>query len=358
MQSIEPLAPAFNLKDAAQAYSIWYASTDGVSGSGVVTDTGAIFIPKGSPPKGGWPVVAWTHGTVGVGDNCAPSRNPRTERDSNYLNSWLQEGYAIVATDYQGLGSPGPHPYMHSRAAAYATLDAVRAALGAQLALANRVLLVGQSQGAAAAFATAGYAPAYAPDVNILGTIATGIPNLTPPDSGKVEYREDAQRADAVDPAITYILYIGAAAQRLDPALSAEGVLTPKGLEAMRMSETTCVWQMADVVKKYGLTWKNTFKADFTSYYLPYFKAGYFPTLKISTPVFIGTGTADRDAPANLQEQLVQKICKAGTQTEAHLYPGLDHSQTVMRSFEDSRVFARKVFNGEPVAANCPVAGQ
>lgn len=163
--SVEDLNPSYSLSEAGKAYAIRYTSTDGITGTGIVTVSGALFMPKGAPPAGGWPVVAWTHGTVGIGDNCAPSRNPRSERDSAYLNKWLQAGYAIVATDYQGLGTPGPHPYMNSRAAAHSTLDSIRAVVNGRLNLANKALLVGQSQGAAAAFATAGLASEYAPDL-------------------------------------------------------------------------------------------------------------------------------------------------------------------------------------------------
>ena len=195
-----PLAPEFGLDGAAQAFAIRYGSTDGVVGSGTVPVTAALFIPKGTPPAGGWPLIAWAHGTVGIGDDCAPSRNPRSARDRTYLDHWLGEGYAIVATDYQGLGGPGPHPYLNSRAAAYSTLDAVRAVLGGDFGLANKVLLVGQSQGAGAAFATAGYAADYAPDVNVRGTIATGLPNLA------VAGATSGGDGDKVDRMIGYLL--------------------------------------------------------------------------------------------------------------------------------------------------------
>ncbi len=71
-----------------------------------------VFVPQGTPPEGGWPVLSWAHGTVGLGDACAPSRNPRSQRDANYLGHWLSQGYAVVATDYIGLGTPGVHPYL------------------------------------------------------------------------------------------------------------------------------------------------------------------------------------------------------------------------------------------------------
>ncbi|MBD0323785.1 MAG: hypothetical protein ICV72_10420, partial [Aldersonia sp.] len=90
--------------------------------------SGAVYVPDGMPPQGGWPVVSWAHGTVGMGDQCAPSNYKSTERDSAYLAHWMQQGYAVVATDYVGLGNPGVHPYLDGPAAARSVVDMVRAA--------------------------------------------------------------------------------------------------------------------------------------------------------------------------------------------------------------------------------------
>jgi hypothetical protein len=84
--------------------------------------------------------------------------------------------------------------------------------------------------------------------------------------------------------------------------------------------------------------------------------AGY-PTLKIATPVFIGTGAEDIDTPAAMQKTIVEGACAAGSTIEWHVYPGLDHSATLNRSFTDSRVFAARVMAGEPIAGTCPAAG-
>lgn len=35
-----------------------------------------LFVPQGSAPAGGWPLVVWTHGTTGVTDGCAPGVHP------------------------------------------------------------------------------------------------------------------------------------------------------------------------------------------------------------------------------------------------------------------------------------------
>lgn len=348
----QPLPAEFGLEGAAQAFAIRYSSTDGVAGSGSVPVTGALFIPKGAPPKGGWPLIAWAHGTVGIGDDCAPSRNARSARDRTYLDHWLGEGYAIVATDYQGLGAPGPHPYLNSRAAAYSTLDAIRAVQGGRFGIADTVLLVGQSQGAGAAFATAGYASDYAPGLDIRGTVATGIPNLAAVPAGA------AGDEEKVDRIIAYLLYIASAAQQIDPKYDPAAVLTDRAMPLFERAADTCVIDMFGAVVEAGLTRANTFKTDFWRHYAPMLTHAGYPTLNIRTPVFIGSGAEDVDTPASMQKALVDAACAAGSTIEAHVYPGLDHSGTVNRSFADSRLFARRVMAGEAIAATCAPEGK
>src|SRR3954451_17425441 len=101
------------LKGAGSNRLILYRST-GVKGKAVAV-SGAVAIPKGKAPKGGWPVVSWAHGTTGIADSCAPSRdgaNPLSSYAYPLLQRWLKAGYAVVRTDYEGLGAPGAHPYL------------------------------------------------------------------------------------------------------------------------------------------------------------------------------------------------------------------------------------------------------
>ena len=74
-------------------------------------------------------MVLWAHGTVGFTDACAPSWSGRSYRDVQYLNRWLKEGFAVVATDYEGLGVAGPHLLINNPMLAYSILDSGRAAL-------------------------------------------------------------------------------------------------------------------------------------------------------------------------------------------------------------------------------------
>ena len=125
------------LENASKGVRVLYTSTDGVGGKTPIAASGAVYMPKGSAREGGWPIIAWAHGTTGVADVCAPSWAPRSTRDTEYLNAWLAQGYAVVAADYQGLGTPGGHPWMSVRSEGWSVLDSVRAALGAFPELAN-----------------------------------------------------------------------------------------------------------------------------------------------------------------------------------------------------------------------------
>ena len=200
---------------AAKGLRVLYTSTDGIDGKTPIAVSGAIYFPKGPVPTGAWPVIAWAHGTTGTADVCAPSWMPRATRDTDYLNAWLAQGYAVVASDYQGLGTPGGHPWMAVRPEGWSVLDSVRSALGAFPELANSVVIVGQSQGAHAALSAAGLASAYAPTLRIRGTVATGL-------AGGPKYAA-SRRTSA------FLFLIRHKFQAMDPAFQPSDYLTEVG---------------------------------------------------------------------------------------------------------------------------------
>jgi pimeloyl-ACP methyl ester carboxylesterase len=207
------------------------------AGKAKVSVSGVLYLPKGQAPAGGWPLIAWAHGTVGVADVCAPSFAGRSEWEVPYLNFWLQQGYAAAATDYQGLGVPGPHPYLATRPEAYSVLDSVRAVQRSGFGISTKVVLVGFSQGGEAVFATAGYAPTYAPELDIRGTVATGAPYITP--EAIAGLRATFPR-DAVDPVLGYGFYAMSLAEQIDPSFSVRDYLTAEASRVVLGTATTC----------------------------------------------------------------------------------------------------------------------
>ncbi len=348
----ETLEPTLGLAMAGAQFRILYSSTDGIDGKTPIAVSGAFFLPKGTPPKGGWKLVAWAHGTTGVADICAPSWRARSYRDVRYLNTWLAQGYAVVATDYQGLGTPGPHPYLAVRPEAYSVLDSVRAVLRAFPEVANQVVIVGQSQGGGAAFATAGIAPSYAPELGIRGTVATGVPYptsrwLDPPP------RPEPNRPDRT---IAYVLYMGLFAEQIDPALTPDKLFTPRALPILDLARIACIGPLeADVVSA-GLARANAYQPALRAALAKILPALMYSTLKLPQPVFIGTGQDDHDVAPSSQLALVKDACAAGSVVEAHLYAGLNHGETVNASLKDSLPFVRKVLAGEPIAPVCEPA--
>ena len=162
---------------------VLYRSQD-AAGEAVAT-SGIIVLPKADPPEGGFPVISWAHGTVGVADGCAPSRD--TPESGAHLvnvyphpllNEFLRRGWAVVMTDYEGLGVTGRrHPFLLGVSEAAGVLDIVRTArhlFGSRVS--NRFAIVGHSQGGQAALFAAHHAPAWT-DLNLVAVAAIAPAN-------------------------------------------------------------------------------------------------------------------------------------------------------------------------------------
>lgn len=330
------------LAEASQQFLIHYRSISGVDGKTPRRDTAAVFIPKGAAPHGGWPVVVWTHGTIGVDNDCAPSLNARTARDSQYLNTWLSLGFAVVAPDYAGLGSDGLHHYLNARAEAWSVLDGVRAALKA-FPLQNSLIFVGQSQGAHAAFASAGYQPQYAPELNVRATILTGTPYFDANTSAAQVFTGAAPgNAQSGDPKIPYVFYIYLAAADSQKSLKREDYFQPAALPVLAQARELCITPLTEEVMKLKLNAANSLKPAIQSLLESSTDVLRYPTLRINHPVFIGIGGEDINVPTAMQQRFAQAVKAAGTQVDIHEYPGLDHSGTVNPSLRDSVPFILK----------------
>ncbi len=326
----EPLPDHLALKNAAKGLRVLYTSTDGIDERTAIAVSGAIYFPQGAVPVGGWPIVAWAHGTTGTADVCAPSWMTRGKRDTDYLNAWLAQGYAVVASDYQGLGTPGGHPWMAVRPEGWSVLDSVRSALTAFPELANSVVIVGQSQGSHAALSAAGLATAYAPTLKIKGIVATGMAG---PQYGA------SRRTSA------FLFLILHKFQAMDPTFQPSAYLTEAGQRGYAAAATTCVRPgptvpLDDVLK----VWPDRAKVA---------PVEDWPTLHFPHPLFVGIGLADVAALPEFQYAIAAAACRAGSIVETHYYPEQDHGGAVNASLVDSVPFVKRLFAGQPVAGNC-----
>ncbi|WP_244881661.1 lipase family protein [Dietzia cinnamea] len=250
----------------ADAQRIMYRST-GAAG-GPIAVTGTYLQPKapwtGPGPR---PLAVVTPGTQGQGDQCAPSKSMEVglgvqtaplSAAAGYAVidalTMVQEGFAVVVTDYEGLGTPGHHPYVNRDSQGRSALDAARAALrlpGTDLAPDSKTVISGYSQGGGAAAAAGEMQPTYAPDVTLVG-IAAGAP---PSDMiGTLERVDGGLLTGAVGYAINGILQVHPELREaFDRQLNDEG---------RRMLEVTAGQCVAETGFAYGLRRTTEFTRD------------------------------------------------------------------------------------------------
>ena len=346
----ESLTAEQTVPNAAQAFRLLYSSRDGLADGAPIIVSGALFLPGGTPPEGGWPLLLWSHGTVGIADKCAPTWTGYVPFHDEHLSQWISEGYAIVASDYQGLGTKGTHPYLATRPASYSNLDVIRAVQSADFPVSDRVVLAGQSQGAGAAIATAGHAPDYAPELDIRGVIATGVPFFTPDALLAVQ---EARPNDVVDPMLGYNFLALTLIEQIDPDFAVEDYVSEEALPLARGVTEICNRDMRAKITEAGLTYDKTFKRPPTEPLRQAFERMQFPSLQMSIPVFVGMGSDDRDTPPRMQQGFVKAACGAGSMIEAHLFEGFDHLTVLNHSQSKSKAFAAKAFGGESIGGNC-----
>ncbi|MDK1473483.1 lipase family protein [Streptomyces sp. 549] len=218
--------PAAALTDGVN-WLVLYRSQD-LHGRPLAT-SGIVALPRMSPPPGGFPVVSWAHGTVGVADLCAPSRNDLRSRahaanasPHTLLNAFLRQGWAVVMSDYEHLGTTGGrHPYMLGASHAAAVLDIVRTARHLfPEQVSHRFALVGHAQGGQGVLFAAHHAPAW-PDLDLRAVAAVAPANHLL-DQVRATARLPARGAGG--PALTPLLLSGAMGG--DPAIRPHRVLS------------------------------------------------------------------------------------------------------------------------------------
>ncbi|WP_458690636.1 lipase family protein [Nocardia tengchongensis] len=172
---IDTTAQAPGWRGLSNGYTVDYWTTR--SNGEPVQASGALVVPEGPAPAGGWPIMAYDHGTSGLGPACGgqsdTSRISRPAEDK-LVQYFVSKGFAVVAPDYVGLGrfETGPHPYLELRTEATATIDLVKAARAARPDLSRSWAVTGSSQGGHAALGTANLQVSAAPELDFRGTIA------------------------------------------------------------------------------------------------------------------------------------------------------------------------------------------
>jgi hypothetical protein len=322
-----------------------------------VAVSGLVVAPAGEPPPGGFPVIAYAHGTTGLADACAPSRRARplgTEADADTgaaadlpFPPFWEAGYVVVATDYEGLGTPGRHPYLVGGSEARGVLDSIRAARAIPEANAGAdAAVVGISQGGHAALFTGELADRYAPDAGLRGVVA-----LAP----GAELAQSAMLLMSDPSVVGFGVAIGAGLAAAHPELRLEDVLTPSALDRLDVLDTGCI---DDILDAYAGPAGETLRLEALA--RPPWPAlldentpGRVPT---SVPIFVGQGEADALVVPELTDALVARLCAVGDDVTYRRYAGESHSGVVEASQDDVLEWVGTLVAGRPsgTAGGCP----
>jgi len=334
----------------ARGWRILYTTTrsDGRAALG-----SAIVLVPTAPADEPRPVLAWTHGTAGIVRGCAPSMldlDPVT-----YMPAWTlapAQGWILVAPDYAGLGTEGPHEYVVGEGEARSTLDALRALRQiAGITASDRNVVWGHSQGGHAALWTGIVAPRYAPDVPIAGVggvaPATDLPAIVEDIHGSVEGR------------ILTALALQAYAN-VYPDVVFDDYVRPLAAPLARDIAGRCMTpgSMAFSALEALLTGGSIFRVPPSSGAFGERLAQNNPDRPFDVPLMIAQGTADDVIAPRIQTTFVERRCAAGQSMTYVRYSGLDHMGIVAPDSpfgHDLLQWTKDRFEGLPPRAGCQV---
>jgi alpha-beta hydrolase superfamily lysophospholipase len=302
--------------------------------------SGTVSVPRGKPPKGGWPVITWAHGTTGVADVCAPSRANASDPASAFvsyiypdLNAWLAAGYAVVQTDYQGLGTPGKHPYLIGEAEGRSVLDIVTAARQLDPKIGRRFLISGHSQGGQSALFAASEAQSWTPKLKLRGTAAFApashildqaslLPALTSPSALT---------------ALATLILDGASTQ--SSAIDINKILSDEVLAFYPLLQSQCLNQLAASNELGGIPPSHLERSGADVSALNPVLAAMNPAVRTAAPILLSQGESDTTVFKIFTDQLKGELDGLGDQVTYKTYPGIDHGGVVNAGEADALAF-------------------
>jgi hypothetical protein len=293
-----------------------------------------VLVPDGKPPARGWPVIAWAHEFRGAARQCAPSLMKNLGAGP-ILAMYANLGYAVVATDYSGLGADSGKPVLDMQSNALDVMYSVLAARAAVKEIGPKWIALGLFEGGMAAVAVS---ESEVRDPNYLGSVAT---------SGVADAQEAYQRF-AQGSSKRMLLVLASTVKALYPEFRVSDMLKDTALPAYRRVAETCGGETEpesqDVLKT---GWENNrFVKEFFSRNTPGPKPSHGPLLVIS-------GEADPAAPAEMTGKTVARMCNHGSRILFLKYPDLDASGVMGASVADQISWIKARFAGYVAPGNC-----
>jgi pimeloyl-ACP methyl ester carboxylesterase len=326
----------------SRTWLVLYRSTSATGAP--VAVSGTIVAPDGDDTDR--PIVTWAHGTTGLADGCAPSKQfVAGSAESALAALTVARGEVFASTDYEGLGTPGVHPYLVGTSEAHGVLDIVRAAqqvVDAGVTSRSPVMLWGHSQGGHAAAMAADLSATYAPELDVRGA-AVGAP------AAELALLMDVA---PTTPAFNIDILIAAGFHAAYPDLDLTAILTPLGIEEVGRVSATCG---ADFQPRPELSSSDLIKPN------PAQQPGWAERLRenspgqqaTTVPIFVYHGDADNVVPPIVSELLQQRYCRVGTTSVRVVYPGKNHTDVVTAALGDIQSFLDDRLAGTTPASDC-----
>ena len=338
--------PATSPVSDASAWQILYLSTTAQGAPTAVS--GTVIVPTAAY-DGTRPVVAYAAGTQGWGSQCAPSKEIAAGSfDEEFeVNNLLAKGWAVVVTDYPGLGTPGPEDYNVGIPEGYAVLDSLRAATrvpGAGLSASAPMGIEGYSQGGGAGGWAAEQHASYAPDLNLKGVAIGGTP-------------ANLQAVASNINGTAFFAFLAGTASGFNaayPSLNLNASLTAAGQTAVAQLNTMCQLQAlatyADKsIQDYTVGGVNPIS---TPAWQAALSANNLGGIKPDVPVFETHGLADEVIPYSVEQTLHKQWCAMGVADQLTGYAG-DHVLTAVEDQSDVVNWLDGRFTGQPAPSNC-----
>ena len=310
--------------------------------------SGMIFIPS-VPATEPRPIMAWAHGTIGMGDQCAPSRqkDPIVDTGIDWVDSMLLRGWVVVSTDYAGLGTPGTEAYLVGTAEANDVLNSVRAAKNFPGSDAgNNYAVWGHSQGGHSAIFTANRANSYLPEFNLVGTAATAPAAQL---GSLFAQQENTAAAWVIGPEVVLSWPDN------NPALSSDGILSKPGINNYKPIAEKCIKVAAlegIIRNKLGQKFFNDSFASNQSWQ-QMITQETAPVLRPNQPLFVGESLTDQVVLPNTTAQYIQRACSAGSNLTSEWLTDVGHIQLQQVIAPSVISWVADRFAGRPTSSTC-----
>lgn len=305
--------------------------------------SGTVHVPRGRAPRGGWPVLAWGHGAKGIADGCAPSRGyGNYESERRLLERWLARGYVVTRTDYEGLGTPGVHPFLVGRSQGRGILDSVRAARKLYRGISKRVVIAGESQGGQAALWASADAAAWTPELRKRATLA-----FAPISQVRQQGEIYPTLESAPSPGIAaYAAMIMRGAEAASPGLQITSILSDRSRAIYPFVDEECQSRLAQEDRFAGVPPREFFRegADLKPV-LAALESHDAGNLKLRGPVHIAQGTNDGTVLKGFTDELVKELRAKGARLAYEEYEGAGHGSDLLKVAavqNDALAFTRK----------------